>query len=92
ILDSEKVDLVLSDVKMPNGDGIELLEKIKSKNVRTPAVIFVSGFADIRLEDAYDKGIEAFFTKPFNRKALIEAVNSSIQTSRKWNNRRMVRV
>ncbi len=86
------IDVVLSDVRMPNGDGIELLDKIKSRDAQNPIVIFISGFADIKLEEAYDKGVDAFFGKPFDRKALLEAVNYSIKVSKQWKARKKQRV
>ncbi len=76
---SNPVDLILSDVRMPNGDGIELLDRIKAKDVRIPVVIFISGFADITLEEAYEKGADAIFSKPFDRKALLAAIERALQ-------------
>lgn len=79
IVESEKVDIVVSDVRMPNGDGIELLDKIKARNAFLPVVMFITGFADISIEEAYDKGADAVFAKPFDRKILFEAVMRAIQ-------------
>ncbi|MGE3973537.1 MAG: response regulator [Bdellovibrionales bacterium] len=74
IIKNENIDLVLTDVRMPDGDGVELLENIKARNSDLPVVIFITGFADITLEEAYDKGVDAVFAKPFDRKALLNAV------------------
>lgn len=79
LMDQEKVDVVLTDVRMPNGDGVELLRHIKSRNAFVPPVIFISGFAEVSLEEAYDQGAEAVFTKPFDRQALFEAVGRALQ-------------
>jgi CheY-like chemotaxis protein len=92
IIEKTPVDIVLSDVCMPNGDGVELLEKIKARDANNPIVMFISGFSEIRLEDAYQKGIEAFFGKPFDRQALMAAVNHSINVSRRWRSRKTSRV
>ncbi len=74
IVKKEKIDVVLSDVRMPGGDGIELLEKIKGLSSNIPVVMLITGFADITLEDAYDKGANAMFPKPFDRKVLFDSV------------------
>lgn len=79
IIESQKVNVVVTDVRMPNGDGIELLDRIKERNVFLPVVMFITGFADISLEEAYDKGADAVFAKPFDRKVLFEAVQKAIQ-------------
>lgn len=74
IIKQNKIDIVLTDVRMPNGDGVELLDNIKSLEPSLPVVMFITGFADISAEDAYDKGVDAIFAKPFDRKALFESV------------------
>ena len=74
------VDVVLTDVRMPGGDGIELLDNVKSLNPALPVVMFITGFADISIEDAYDKGVDAVFAKPFDRKALMGAVLKAVST------------
>lgn len=79
ILRKYKIHVVLSDVKMPNGDGIELLDKIKDGDSEIPVVMFITGFADLTLEDAYDKGADAIFSKPFDRKEVIETVIKAIK-------------
>lgn len=92
MLETKPVHLVLSDVRMPNGDGIELLDKIKEKNTLLPVVMLITGFSDISLEEAYDKGADAVFAKPFDRKALHEAVARALQPADERFLRREVRV
>lgn len=74
LVKKEEIHLVLSDVRMPNGSGIDLLNSLKKLEASPPAMIFLTGFADISLEQAYDMGAEAVFPKPFDRKALHQAV------------------
>src|SRR6185437_8822985 len=69
-----QINVILSDVRMPNGDGVELLNNIKERYPELPVVMFVTGFADMSLEDAYDLGADAVFSKPFDRKALFATV------------------
>lgn len=90
IVKNSKIDLVLTDVRMPGGDGVELLDRIKALNPKLPVVMFITGFADISVEEAYNKGVDAVFSKPFDRKALFAAVIKAIaekdeQGSRKSN-------
>ncbi len=68
ILNEHKVDLVVSDIKMPDMDGIELLKQIRRSDPEIPFVILISGFADLTIEDAYDLGASAVMSKPFGRK------------------------
>jgi CheY-like chemotaxis protein len=66
ILKREKIDAVISDIRMPGGDGIELLKNIKTLHHGFPVVMLITGFADLTREDAYDLGAEAILSKPFD--------------------------
>jgi two-component system cell cycle sensor histidine kinase/response regulator CckA len=72
------VDLVVSDVVMPEMDGPTMLKEMRAKN---PAlkIIFVSGYA----EDAFEKSLPenqqfAFLPKPFTLAQLVAAVKETI--------------
>ena len=71
ILKEQEINLVISDIRMPGGTGIDLLENIKSHDHPCPPVILITGFADITVEDAFDKGAEALISKPFKLDDLI---------------------
>jgi CheY-like chemotaxis protein len=75
IIERNAVDLVLTDTEMPNGDGIELLKKIRERRTSLPVIIFMSGSdLDLLAEEAYALGADAIFSKPFDRKELFGAV------------------
>ncbi len=74
IIKSRKVDVVISDIKMPGGNGVELLDNVRRYNPDVPVVLFITGFAEITVEDAFNKGVEAVFAKPFDRKVLLNTV------------------
>jgi CheY-like chemotaxis protein len=72
IVQKEQVDVVVTDVRMPGGGGVELLDEIKKRNPESPAVIMVTGFADLGVDEAFDRGAEALISKPYHYDALIE--------------------
>lgn len=74
ILSENKIDLIVSDIRMPGGTGIDLLDVVKARNVDVPPVILITGFADITNEDAFHKGAEALLNKPFKLDDLIKMV------------------
>jgi two-component system response regulator (stage 0 sporulation protein F) len=74
LIEKTHVDLVVSDVKMPGGDGRELLDRIRIRNVDLPILMFITGFSDFSIEEAYQRGANALFTKPYNRKLFMAAV------------------
>ncbi len=73
-----QVDLVVSDVVMPEMDGPTLLRELRGRNPNLK-IIFVSGYA----EDAFQKhlpadGKYAFLAKPFTLKQLVNAVKETM--------------
>jgi CheY-like chemotaxis protein len=74
ILTDTNIDLVVSDIRMPGGTGIDLLDFIKARNPDKVPVVLITGFADITPEDAYHKGAEALLNKPFKLDDLVNVV------------------
>jgi len=70
-----KFDLIISDVRMPNGSGIDLIQSLNEKAMQIP-LIFVTGFSDISDEELVGYGAKKVFHKPADRKELFtQAVN-----------------
>jgi CheY-like chemotaxis protein len=74
ILAKEKIDLVITDIRMPQMNGIDLLAEIKNRGRKHPPVVFISGYSDISEEDAYALGVARFIFKPFEVKTILQAV------------------
>lgn len=79
LVEQNRIDVVLSDVCMRDGDGVQLLDRIMSIKSKRPAVMLITGFSDITLDEAYRKGADAVFPKPFDRKLLMDAVDRAVQ-------------
>jgi len=74
IISANRIDVVVSDVRMPVMDGITLLKRVKESGYKS-SVMFVSGFTDvIKPRESYDLGVEAVMSKPVERRHLIAAV------------------
>jgi CheY-like chemotaxis protein len=78
VLDENRIDLVITDIRMPVMDGITLLKNIKARGWDTPSLIFITGFADIEARDAYDMGAEALLEKPIDCDFLIDVARRSL--------------
>lgn len=74
VLAANKIDLIITDVRMPAMDGISLLKKVKASGLHAPSVILISGFSDIEAREAYDLGAEALLEKPIERDELINTL------------------
>lgn len=69
------IALVLSDIRMPQGDGIELLKSLRLLNPSLPVVILMTGYADISTEDAIRGGALTVLQKPFRRDVLFKHIS-----------------
>jgi CheY-like chemotaxis protein len=81
VLAANKIDLIISDVRMPVIDGIELLKRINESPHHRPGMIFVTGFSDLTLREAYDMGVEAILEKPIKREEMLRAARNSVATA-----------
>ncbi len=65
LLDTEKLDLVITDVRMPNMNGLSLLKNIKNRNPLLP-VLIITGYNFAYTKDqAMENGADGFLAKPF---------------------------
>lgn len=84
-LTNNAVDVVLTDIRMPDGDGLQLLKSIRQRDWQSPPVILITAFADITVDEAYDEGAEALFTKPFDLNALYEGIQLALtDPEKRW--------
>ena len=73
---SEKPDIVLADVFMPNLDILGVLEEIKDLNTKDkPMIMAMSGFDNPRLEkEMIEAGASYYFLKPFDINTMAERI------------------
>ncbi len=74
MMNKEKIDLIISDIRMPGGDGILFLNEIRKNDPQLPPFIFISGFSDFTENDAFAKGAQAYFHKPFDMSKFIDKI------------------
>ncbi len=73
-----KPGCVITDVRMPDVSGIDLLHRLKEMQVRLP-VIVITGHGDVPLAvEAMKSGALEFLEKPFDDDALLVAVNAAL--------------
>ena len=76
ILKTTKIDLVLSDIKMPVMNGIELLGEIQKLGEERPKVVMMTGFSVFTQEEALKAGAETLIQKTSLAKELIHILSS----------------
>ncbi|MFD2672667.1 response regulator transcription factor [Marinicrinis sediminis] len=79
LLQAHKVDLLLTDIRMPGMDGLELLEEVRKQGNEVTAIM-LTGYADFTYaQTGIRLGIVDYLLKPVDQAKLIEAVESGLQ-------------
>ena len=73
LLEDQDYDLLLSDIVMPEMDGIELAQRCSEVSPRTK-VMFITGFAAVSLRPSREAPQSKVLSKPFHLKDLVAEV------------------
>ena len=79
LIKNSSVDAVVSDIKMQDGDGFELLKKLKSMPGKAPMVLLITGHSSYTAEEAFHAGAEALFSKPCDLDRIVQRLESLFQ-------------
>lgn len=74
ILKTNKIDFIISDIRMPKGDGVTLLKYVKQHYPDLPQVVLISGFSEVNAEEVKKMGAIDLLLKPPSIDALIEMI------------------
>ncbi len=72
------VDIIISDFKMPSGDGLSLLKAVQLEIKPAPIFFMYTGFINDAKENALALGAKKVFLKPFDMEAIIPDIVSLI--------------
>ncbi|MGE3411116.1 MAG: sigma-54-dependent transcriptional regulator [Dehalococcoidia bacterium] len=81
LFQAEPVDLVLTDVRMPEMDGIELLTRVKTMQPDLPVIMLTAHGSIDSAVGAMKLGASDYLTKPFNRDQLRAAVRKALEVA-----------
>ena len=84
LIEESDVDMIISDIRMPDMDGIETIKKIREileKSGRKPIPeIFITGFAsEESFREAQQLNVVDYVEKPFDIKSLMNAINKGFK-------------
>jgi DNA-binding NtrC family response regulator len=79
LLTKERFDLIITDLKMPGMDGMELLELAK-KHDKEVLILMVTAFGSLAsAEEAVTKGAFDYISKPFRKEQLLIAIDKAMR-------------
>jgi CheY-like chemotaxis protein len=86
IVDKLDFDLIISDIRMPDMDGVEAMRRIgqflRKAGRKEPSVIFITGYPnDSSTQEAKKLNVDDFIYKPFDKNKFLESVANSIKSS-----------
>lgn len=83
IIDAKKIDLIISDIRMPKMSGTELVRKAREKRPDVE-VVFMTGYANLSsAKDAIKQGASDYILKPFELSEIRQAVSKAVEKIRK---------
>ena len=81
LAEKDKFDIILSDIKMPKMDGIEVLEKLQELTPETP-VVMISGHGNIETAvEAIRKGAFDYISKPLDLNRMLVTIRNAMDRS-----------
>jgi DNA-binding NtrC family response regulator len=76
---SQKFDLIITDILMPNADGIDLMMDLLERHLIIPVIAISGGQAAMfRLQSANTLGAYSVLTKPFTNECFLNTVKSAL--------------
>ena len=89
-LQNNEIDIVFTDINMPEMDGLKLCKKLKRDNVKAK-IIILSMYEDPNIiKEAFDCGASAYLSKNTEKEEIIKAIEKSLD-NKKYVNKRLLK-
>ena len=79
MLTEEAYDLVISDLKMPGMDGLEVFDELRKMRPDIPVIIITAYGSPEAADEALKKGVADFITKPFRKDTILFTMNRVLE-------------
>ena len=76
---AEQPELMILDINLPDGSGLELLREIKENMPGIPVILLTANDTDLDIVDGLERGADDYITKPFSLSVLRARVNTQLR-------------
>lgn len=76
-----EVSLILLDINLPDGSGLDLLREIKKEKPDLPVILLTANDTEMDIVDGLEQGADDYITKPFSLSVLRARVNTQLRKS-----------
>jgi len=77
-IEAEAPDLILTDLRLPEGDGLTVLRHARSGARKIPVILFTAYSSEPSRREAFEEGAAAYLCKPFSAAVLRAAVERAL--------------
>ncbi len=79
ILEKEEFDLILLDVGLPDGSGLDALKTLRHRNIESPVIMVTARRSDMDKVLGLELGADDYITKPFNNYELLARIKAVLR-------------
>lgn len=80
-LEEERFDLLILDVNLPDGSGLDLLRQVRAEGDATPVILLTANDLELDEVTGLEAGADDYITKPFSLAVLRARVNAQLRRS-----------
>ena len=80
-LSEERFDLLILDINLPDGSGLDLLRQVRSEGDATPVILLTANDLELDEVTGLEAGADDYITKPFSLAVLRARVNAQLRRS-----------
>lgn len=90
ILDNEIIDLIISDIMMPEMDGIEFVTQLREAHINTPIMMITAKGDILDKQSGFLAGADDYLVKPINLQEMLLRVQALLRRAKSVNERRII--
>ena len=80
------VSLILLDINLPDGSGLELLREVKENTPYIPVILLTANDTDLDIVDGLERGADDYITKPFSVVEVLARIKANIRRTTQYDN------